>query len=67
MQSQLIRLTDPEGLVAAGLPWDSVNKARWAFRKRRENGLAAAFLRIGKTIFVDPAKAHELVRQQPAA
>jgi hypothetical protein len=67
MQAQLIPLTKPALLVGAGLPWDSENKARWAFRKRHENGLAGAFVRIGKSIFVDPQKVHELARGQRAA
>jgi hypothetical protein len=59
---QLIPLTKPDRLLAAGLPWDTTAKARWAFRQRDQNGLAGAFVRIGKNIFVDPLKAHELVR-----
>jgi hypothetical protein len=66
MHPQLIPLTEPQQLVDAGLPWDTENKARWAFRKRHENGLAGAFVRIGKKVLVDPAKAHELARQSAA-
>lgn len=66
-QSQLIPITKPDELKASGLPWDTRGKAQWAFRRRYENGLAGAFVRIGKNIFVDPAKAHELARAQPAA
>jgi hypothetical protein len=65
--NQLIPLNRPEELKAAGLPWDTEDKARWAYRKRHENGLAGAFVKIGKSIFVDPAKTHELARQQSAA
>jgi hypothetical protein len=67
MQPQLVGLTNTTALVAAGLPWDTKGKAQWAFRKRHENGLAGAFVRIGKNIFVDPARAHELARTRPAA
>lgn len=67
MQPQLIPLTKPDKLLEAGLPWDTVDKARWAHRQRHENGLAEAFVRIGKNVYVDPAKAHELARQHSAA
>jgi hypothetical protein len=62
MQSQLIRINDLEGLKAAGLPFKSVNAARWCQRTAREKGLADAFVRIGKAVHVDPAKFHELAR-----
>jgi|HubBroStandDraft_5_1064220.scaffolds.fasta_scaffold1224150_2 hypothetical protein len=64
---QLIALTNTNELVEAGLPWNSRGKAQWAFRKRNENGLAGAFVRIGRNIFVDPQKVHEVVRSQIAA
>jgi hypothetical protein len=66
MQPQLIPLTNPARMLEAGLPWDNTNKARWAFRQRHENGLAGAFVRLGRNIFVDPAKAHELARKNSA-
>lgn len=59
---QLIPLTRPVELKAAGVPFETINSARWAYRKRHENGLAGAFVRIGKRIYLDPAKFHELVR-----
>ena len=65
--NQLIPLTQPKELKAAGLPWDTEDKARWAYRKRYENGLAEAFVKIGKNIFVDPAKTHELARRHSIA
>jgi hypothetical protein len=53
-------------LKGAGLPWDTYGKAQWAFRKRHENGLAGAFVRIGKNIFVNPQKVLELASQNIA-
>jgi hypothetical protein len=66
MQSQLISITKPEELKAAGLPWDTYGKVQWAFRKRHENGLAGAFVRIGRNVFVDPRKALELAGRNVA-
>ena len=60
MQPRLISIAKPDELKAAGLPWDTYGKVQWAFRKRHENGLAGAFVRIGKSVFVDPQKALEL-------
>ena len=67
MQPQLIRITDLDGLKAAGLPFKSVDSARWCERTAHEKGLAAAFVRIGKIVLVDPAKFHQLARRQSAA
>jgi hypothetical protein len=67
MNPQLIPLGNSDQLKAAGLPWNTRFKAQWAFRKRHENGLAGAFVRIGRNVYVDPAKVHELARQRPAA
>jgi hypothetical protein len=54
-------------MIAAGLPFETVDQARWAHRRSAETGTAAAFVKIGKRVFVDPAKFHELVRaHQPA-
>jgi hypothetical protein len=67
MTQQLIPLTRPEAMIAAGLPFETVDQARWAHRRSAETGTAAAFVKIGKRVFVDPAKFHELVRaHQPA-
>jgi hypothetical protein len=64
MQPQLIRITDVAGMKAAGLPFDSVDSARWCERTARDKGLAGAFVRLGKTVLVDPAKFHELARKR---
>ena len=66
MDSKLIPLTKPEGFGQAGIPFKSTHAARWAFRQRRENGLEGAFVRIGKNVFIDVPKFHELVRKQAA-
>lgn len=64
---QLIALTRPDELKAAGIPFETTDAARWAFRRRHETGLAAAFVRIGRRVYLDPAKFHELVRGRQAA
>jgi hypothetical protein len=51
-------------MQAAGLPFDSEDAARWCFRKAAERGLSGAFIRIGRRVYVDPAKFHELVRNR---
>lgn len=66
MNPQLILLTDPARFAAAGIPWTTTHQARWAFRRRHENGLAGAFKRIGTTIAIDVPKFHELVGRNNA-
>ena len=64
--NQIIPLTKPDQLVAAGTPFDTTYKARWAERMARDNqnGLRGAFVRIGRKVFLDAGKFHELVRKQ---
>lgn len=64
---KLIPLTRPDRIQASGLPFETVDSARWAFRKRHEHGTAEAFVRIGQRIHVDPDRYHELIRQGQAA
>lgn len=59
---QLIPLTRPDELKAAGVPFETTDSVRWAYRRRHENGLAGAFIRIGKRVYLDPARFHELAR-----
>ena len=63
---KLIPLTQPAALQAEGCPFKTENAARWAFRQRHENGLSGAFVRIGKSIYLDVGRFHELVRKQAA-
>jgi len=63
---QLIPLTRPAELKAAGVPFETTDQARWAHRCRRQNGLAEAFVTIGRRVFLDPKKFHELARQHAA-
>lgn len=63
MNPQLIPLTDAVRMEAAGLPFQSTDAARWCFRHAKERGLAKAFIRIGRRVYVDPARFHELARQ----
>jgi hypothetical protein len=61
---RLIPIKTPERFEAVGIPWNTKNQAYWAFRNRDDNGLAGAFVRIGRDIFVDPVRFHELVRKR---
>jgi len=63
---QLIPLTDPAGMKAAGLPFHTTDSARWCHRHADERGLSEAFVRLGKRVYVDPDKFHELVRRAAA-
>ena len=63
---QVIPLTRPDKMQAAGLPWETTDQARWAFRRRHENGLAGVFIRIDRRIYVVPDKFHERVRGNAA-
>jgi hypothetical protein len=63
---QLIPLTDADKMQAAGLPFETTDSARWCHRHASERGLTAAFIRLGRRVYVDPAKFHELVRQKAA-
>lgn len=60
---QLIPLTRPDELKAAGVPFATTDSARWAFRMRNENGLSDAFIRLGRRVYLDPEKFHSLVRR----
>lgn len=62
MSSQLIPINKPEQLQAAGIPFNTEHQARWALRRSHENGLDGAFIRIGRRIYLDPVRFHELVR-----
>lgn len=64
---KLIPLTKPAELKAEGVPFETEDSARWAYRRRHENGLAEAFVTIGRRIYLDPEKFHEMVRRGQAA
>jgi hypothetical protein len=64
---QLIPLNKPDEAKAAGIPVDTEDQLRWMERTAEEKGLAEAFVRIGRRVFIDPRKFHELVRQGPRA
>lgn len=61
---QLIPLTKPEQAKAAGIPVETVDQLRWLERTADAKGLREAFVRIGRRVFLDPEKFHELVRSQ---
>lgn len=60
---QLIPITRPDLMQAAGIPFHSEHSARWAERTAADKGFAAAFIRIGRRVYIDPARFHELVRE----
>ncbi len=60
---QLIPLTKPDQMQSAGLPFETTDSARWCFRRAKELGLQDAFFRIGRRVYIDPEKFHELVRK----
>ena len=63
---KLIALTRPDEMKAAGLPFETTDSARWAFRTAEQNGTADAFIRYGRRVYVDPDKFHSLVRGDAA-
>jgi hypothetical protein len=63
---QLIPLTKPDEMRAAGLPFESTDSARWCHRHAQERGLTDAFVRIGRRVYVDPQRFHDLVRNNAA-
>jgi hypothetical protein len=66
MQPQIIPINDASRFGPAGLPWSTVDQARWAFRRRHENGLAGAFVRIGSSVNINVPKFHELAAKNVA-
>jgi hypothetical protein len=62
MHPQLIPLNRPAEAKAAGIAVETEDQLRWLERTADEKGLRAAFVRIGRRVFVDPARFHELVR-----
>jgi hypothetical protein len=66
MQAQVIPISDASRFGPAGLPWKTVDQARWAYRKRNENGLAGAFVRIGRSIAINVPRFHELAARNVA-
>ena len=64
MSPQLVPLNRPEQLKAAGIPFETEHQARWAERRSHENGLAGAFVRIGRRVYINVPKFHELAAGQ---
>ena len=62
LSPRLIPLTRPDELKAAGIPIETVDQARWLERTADEKGLRPAFVRLGRRVYVDPARFHELAR-----
>lgn len=66
MSQSLIALTDVPGAQSRGIPVTSSDQLRWLERTADEKGLRDAFVRIGRRVYIDPDKFHELARQQNA-
>lgn len=66
MSQSLVALTDLDGAKTAEIPVTSTHQLRWLERTADEKGLRPAFVRIGRRVFIDPAKFHELARKQSA-
>ena len=63
--ASLIPLNRPAEAKAAGIPVETENQLRWLERTAAgDKGLRAAFVRIGRRVFIDPAKFHELARKR---
>lgn len=62
MSQSLIALNDVAGAQRAGIPVTSDHQLRWLERTADEKGLRGAFVRIGRRVYIDPAKFHELAR-----
>ncbi len=60
---QIIPLTRPDRMQAAGLPWETVDSARWAYRRSHDTGTTEAFIRIGRRVYIDPDRYHALIRR----
>lgn len=60
---RLVALNNSKALRAAGIPFETEHQARWAKRQSSENGLSGAFVRIGRRVFIDVPRFHELVRK----
>jgi len=58
---RLVPISDAEAMKANGVHFDTVEKARWAFRHRDRNGLAPIFRRVGGRVFIDTVKYHEVI------
>jgi hypothetical protein len=54
--ASLIPLNRPAEAKAAGIPVEAENQLRWLERTADDKGLRAAFVRIGRRVFLDPAK-----------
>lgn len=67
MNPQLIPFTEPQKFEAAGLPFRTEHQIRWAERQSQFNGLAKAFVKIGRRKYIDVPKFHELVQKNCAA
>lgn len=59
---RLIPLTRPDLAQAEGIPCETEDQLRWLERTADEKGLRSAFVRIGRRVYVDPARFHELAR-----
>lgn len=65
MKAKLIPLNDSAAFKKAGIEYPSTEaQVRWLFRQRRSNGLAGAFVRIGRRVFLDVDRFNVLVSRR---
>lgn len=67
MDSRLIALNRPAEAKAAGVPVETEHQLRWMERTADEKGLRGCFVRIGRRVFLDPERFHELARRTRAS
>jgi hypothetical protein len=62
----LIPLNNAAALQQAGILYPETEDGwRWLYRQRKERGLSAAFVRMGRRVLVDVPRYLELARSQP--
>lgn len=63
---KLIRITDTESLRAEGIHFPSVGATRWFAAQATNNKFREAVVRIGRRVFIDPDRYHEIARGESA-
>jgi hypothetical protein len=60
----IVFLTETQRAREHGMPWTTIDSARWDYRHRKERGTAAAFVKVGRRIGVYPDVYHSLLRER---
>jgi hypothetical protein len=66
MTHTIVYLTEIDRAREYGLPWRSVDAARWEYRTRHDRGTARAFVRVGRRVAVYPDVYHTIMRGETA-